>query len=55
MAAAYSLAQHYGHGFGLDWIMALRAPAIKTPAESGVLQMSLFPRQRARRTRYAGK
>jgi DDE family transposase len=27
---------------GLDWITALRAPAIKTLAESGVLQMSLF-------------
>jgi Transposase DDE domain len=27
---------------GLDWITALRAPAIKTLAESGALQMSLF-------------
>jgi hypothetical protein len=27
---------------GLDWITALRAPAIKTLAENGVLQMSLF-------------
>ena len=27
---------------GLDWITALRAPAIRTLAEGGVLQMSLF-------------
>jgi hypothetical protein len=31
---------------GLDWITALRAPALQTLAKGGELQMSLFARHR---------
>jgi hypothetical protein len=35
---------------GLDWITALRAPAIRSPVEGGALQLSLFDERDMRAT-----